>query len=593
MKSSANSINAEFACLHGISTDGLSLLVDMLPHITGRAESSSFSHPPSSMPRSSAVQDCYRLRLEAAERRYARLKGLVVASLDAQHRMRVENESLRVAQTIVRLGLETECAVTLETMLAVNGRADAVVSEMRALTLKLGGVVDENEKLMAFNRELRAEAVDASMAGVGGIGRGVSAAGSPTSDMQVELETQRVRITALELECVRLQSRPALFDDDERLRECEDVFDRILGRERLDSCVEDVPGASLQRYHPVGTCSDPSCVAYARRLRGGLRGAVTAAYARERNERVNGFIQHSVRSAAVVRVEKDLEIKALNDRICRFEQSTRMTSGEADRVELRAVSQEIADAMTELGRVRSEVAGARRECAQMRSVLSGLCLQEQAITFQLEEAQTEIASLMEERALTNGARDMLAQERARLEAVRTDVLRFRDGRMGSALKEQKAQVEALRREMDGMRVDQGPFVSAVDGPAASAAEMAPPPSLIDDDDNASAVSDARTNGKKQRTARLTAAFSLLPGKGLCVLCRCGERIPLSQVAEHVQQAHAVSSRRIIVCGMGCGYFVTNGSRAEIDKHMRSSSCALRVAEIQRLTSSSGAAGGGE
>jgi hypothetical protein len=489
------------------------------------------------------------------------MKGLVTASLEAQHQLESENTILHTAQAIVQQGLERDCAVTLRVMLSSKGKMDAVASEINSLAMRLRDALAENEKLMAFNRGLRGEvmipmAVDDS---------GGAVRNDPDENL-AEISTLRARITALELECCRLQSRPELFDDGERLRECEDVFDQLLGRDRLDNCVEHIPGASLRRFHPIGTCGNVSCKAYALRLRGGLRKAVTEAYARERNERINGFVNHFVRPAVAICAEKDLEIRELNERIARFEQTMRMTSGEADQVQLHAVSGEIVEAMTELGRLRSGCAGLRTDCSKLNSVLVVLDSQEKAVTARLGEALVEINSLLEERALTQSARDMLAEERHRLETVRGEILKFRGGRMGLAFKEKKAQIEALQREMDGLSVD------------VQATEVEDPAAVEYPAEELQGVVELRKKKSKR-----SSQFDLLPnGGGVRMLCRCGERVLISEIADHVQHDHHAPEKRILVCKAGCGFYVMNGSRTDMDKHSRSNSCVQRLAEIRAL-----------
>ena len=409
-------IDLEFARLHGLTPEGLDVLLDIFPCIAGCSDHS-FSHPPSSMIGTAVVEHCYSGRLEAAEKRYARMKGLVSASLEAQYQLKLENKFLRVVKEAVQQGLEQTCPITLNAILAPGGSTETIASELHSLTTRLKVALEENEKLMAFNRELRGESV---------LPMAIDAVASPaTEENASEISTLRARITALELDCCRLESRPELFDHSEKLRECEDVFDQMLGRDRLDYCVEDVPGSSLQRFHPIGTCKTPSCVAYAKRLRGGLRRVVTEAYARERNERMNGFINHYVKPAAVIQAEKDLEIRALNERIARFEQTMRMTSGEADQVQLHVVSHEIVEAMTELGRLRSECTRLRAECLKWNAVLVDLDSRERETSARLSETLVELNLLQEERSLVLGSRDMLAEERHRLEAVREEILQSR------------------------------------------------------------------------------------------------------------------------------------------------------------------------
>jgi hypothetical protein len=52
------------------------------------------------------------------------------------------------------------------------------------------------------------------------------------------------------------------------------------------------------------------------------------AYVRERINRVNGLVRQVIEPAETLRVQKDAEIRALRERVLRFEQSMRLTSEE-------------------------------------------------------------------------------------------------------------------------------------------------------------------------------------------------------------------------------------------------------------------------
>ena len=90
--------------------------------------------------------------------------------------------------------------------------------------------------------------------------------------------------------------------------------------------------------------------------------------------------------------------------------------------------------------------------------------------------------------------------------------------------------------------------------------------------------------KKKRNWRRYSMYDFVAGEqgGVRVHCRCGEKVLLTTIAEHVHSAHSASPTRVFLCGAGCGYFVTNGSRTEINKHMASCSCEQRLAQIRAL-----------
>ena len=218
-----SAIDSEFALLHGLSPETVRVFVDLAPYLSTRSDAPApLAHPASAPLHPGMAQDCFRLRYEAAERRYARMKGLVHASLEAQQRMERESRGLRVADRIVQMGLETECAATLA---AVPQRGSGISSmvasvalqdDIDGLTSRLAAALELNEKLMSMNRELRGlqglEPASAAMA--------VEWSDPTVESLTAEVETLRRQIILLELECTRLQSASDRFELDERLREC-------------------------------------------------------------------------------------------------------------------------------------------------------------------------------------------------------------------------------------------------------------------------------------------------------------------------------------------------------------------------------------
>jgi hypothetical protein len=562
----ANTIDADFARLHGLCYESLEMFLDLFSHVN-LSDGQMSVHPPPSSQRHAAVQDCFRLRLEQAEKRYLRMKAVVSASLAAQRELQMENQRLAVASSIRRLGLESACSATLEAM-GGGPRFNAVAAEMQSLTARLETVLSENEKLVQFNRILRGEqAVSVNV--------DVNAESNETlcqriDALTIQVSVQREHITRLELECVRQQSRPDLFDHDERLRECEDVFDRILGRQRLDFCAEDVPGAALSQYHPIATCKDPDCVAYATRLRGGLRKAVTAEYVKERIERLHGLILHKVTPLETLRVEKDRVIEGLQQRISRFEQAMRMTSEEADQVQLQGLSSDIFKAATELEGLRFKCREAKSEYLKWQRMIATLTTDHAAAEENLAEVRREITALAEERMLTENSRRLLMEERDLTVGIRSDMARFQDGRMGAAFRDQKAKLEALQREMEGLRMER---MGRPDAPVETI-QLGGGDEVMDEEE-------AAPIGNK-KAKRQAPTFDYQPGVGVRVLCKCGQHVPLSQMEAHAQQRHSSGPRRALVCGAGCGFFFANGSRVDLDRHMRSTQCGKRRVVIQRL-----------
>jgi hypothetical protein len=288
---------------------------------------------------------------------------------------------------------------------------------------------------------------------------------------------------------------------------------------------------------------------------------------------VNGYIKDRVMPLETLRAEKDLLIRTLQQRICRFEQTMRMTSAEADQVELNSVSEKIFEAVARLQTTKSECAVVADRFAVIQKNLSQITAERDAVLSTLHEAKNEIEVLAEERVLIDNLRYVLAEERALTVQCREEMVRFQDGRMGASFREKKAQLEALQREMEGLRMERHVGVSE--------------PSFVnvnngDGMDAEMAAGDAVETGKKK--SKIASNFDFVRETGVRMLCRCGERVPLTQVEAHATEVHSVGSRKILICNAGCGFFVINCSHGEISRHTNSSSCSQRLAQINELLS---------
>jgi hypothetical protein len=188
----------------------------------------------------------YRLLYQASEARYSKMKALVRASVEKQVQLAVHLEQARMDGLLSDLDIkisEPQAAVLWET-----------ASELRRMR-------EENATLKEMNQALRTGVV---------IRLPSECVDSPTGTnkrLESELCSARQQISAMDLELLRMSDQR--FEDDERLREYEDVLGQLAGTE---SCVVDAP--VHPRFHPMSTCKDPACRGYARRLRNGLRQAV-------------------------------------------------------------------------------------------------------------------------------------------------------------------------------------------------------------------------------------------------------------------------------------------------------------------------------
>jgi len=166
------------------------------------------------------------------------MKGLVYASIEKQ----------------THLESELKLAEYSEVMRTVP--VNAVIWDLMA---ELKSAKSEISRLSEMNRCLRS-----------GVAMTIPPPVQPlksTAKLEAELTAARKQIVAMDLELARMNN--LRFEDDERIREYEDVLDCVMGR----SGVVDIP-AVHPRFHPMATCLDPACKKYANRLRNGMRQAV-------------------------------------------------------------------------------------------------------------------------------------------------------------------------------------------------------------------------------------------------------------------------------------------------------------------------------
>jgi hypothetical protein len=392
-----------------------------------------------------------------------------------------------------------------------------------------------------------------------------------------EVETLRKQVIALELECNRLQSDGRRFEEDERLRECEDVFDQIIGRERQDN-----ESTTLHRFHPMGTCKDPACMAYARRLRGGFKVAITEAYVRERVVRVNGLVRQFFEPLETLREHKDAEIRALRERILRFEQSLRMTSEEADGVQLRSVSLALLNKAAELDSLKLECAAFEREFSKRRGLIVRLMAEEESLKEDAKTLRLEMQGLAEERQLTIGVINDFRAEQSKLQQMRVDATTTQAGQQSVRVRRHQQQSTALEVEVGNLRIERNAALTADpdDGPGGPV-DSAPPSA----DTSVLTFAAAISGGKRPRTGP---SHSIVPGPNgtPLILCQCRRYLPLDAMEAHARLAHRVqdgSSRQAFVCPSGCGYLVVGLREECLNGHSASGECARRRGEIARLS----------
>jgi len=88
--------------------------------------------------------------------------------------------------------------------------------------------------------------------------------------------------------------------------------------------------------------------------------------------------------------------------------------------------------------------------------------------------------------------------------------------------------------------------------------------------------------ESHKVRRQTPCYVFLAGLGVCVQCKCGVSVPLSQMEEHAAATHACGTRKPLICTSGCGFFLINGSKVDMERHLRSDQCKKRMAIIGKL-----------
>jgi len=425
---------SEYAKLHGLGLDELETIAEMAPFVARGPKAQFYCAP--------REEECYRVRFEAAEARYNRMKALVCASLEAQMRMKSNARGRLAVQTLHELGLGDAEAIErmIETKSPEQPSLQKLMHGVCSINTELRAVKEENAKLIEVNRVLRGE-------------RRISVAEETTASIpdvsdEVELKLARERIFALELELNRLNDHR--FEEDMRLREYESVFHSLLGRA--------VPSDTAP---PV--CSNPDCNASVRRLRAGMKQAIADAYVRDRTVRIHGFFRRVAEPVESVKVRTDKEILALRLRLKRLEQAACMTSSEADAMQLDTqivdMRLKVENMRSDGERIRAEIVSLNAERDQVKCVIEGLRTDEDTVRKSVQEglvAKAQVELTME--AFHKQQREMeLFLKRAE---------QFQSGKLRLDVEEKYRELERLENEIAIMednkyKVEHG--VGSVDG----------------------------------------------------------------------------------------------------------------------------------
>lgn len=383
----------------------MQILSDLVHHISCDVQPSAVA------PTTPCAENCFsRLRFEAAEARYGRMKALVCASLERLA------QAERAAPGVSGL-MEN---------LRINGADNATVVWNTLNELKVAK--EEIAKLKEMNHCLRSNApMEMPLPMV-------------VRDCKVECELQvaRQQIGMLELELVRMSDQQ--FEIEERVREYQDVIDNLLGQEH--TAVDPVH----PRYHPISTCSSAACQNYAKRLRSGLRQAVADAYVRDRNVRIHGHCQTVIRPLEALRAEKDGQIRELQSRLARLECVTLRSADD-----VAAVNEEVAKAVCELEQVKAETNTIRTERDELQKQRGALLGQIQGLQLDIQEAKAILDEAKERSSLCKAEMHCLEKERERAQRVWERVQSFMGGQMGAEYDRMLQEYQTMERRLGVMR----------------------------------------------------------------------------------------------------------------------------------------------
>jgi len=527
-------LESEYAAHIGLTREDLETLAELVPFVS-RDEIRPRDHLDTE-----ETEKCYRARFEAAEQRYGRMKALLCASLEAQMRLRSEQRGRFVVESLRDLGLGDHMAV--ETILGQKSLNESsrrqMVEQIWELACELKRAKEEiavlSKRCLQLPETMEVESAD---------------------DTVSELAAARKRIAALDLELNRLNEKS--FSDDERVRECEDVFDRILGRTQADS------DGVHPKYHPMTTCQDPKCQNYAKRLRNGLKQAVAEAYVRERSVRIHGYFRYQVEPLERLRLEKDREIESLRFQLKRLEHATSSENVTIEELDMEKVIRkvEIDTLSMSIKKLKDENRTLAAERDRWSGVIVGLQEDVRCAEATIEECRSTKARLQMEMEAFESRKPELEQLIAQLEQFKTtgilaayqDQLLAMDKVTQEISMAQKC-LEELQQEAESYNVE--------DTTMEDATAKKPSSFLI-------------KNGSP--------IYSLDSQGGILVLCKCDKQVALDGMREHVASEHTADVKKPgIICPSGCGYFVAWDRSGDMGKHVKGQACAERVKEIQRL-----------
>ena len=346
-----------------------------------------------------ASSECYfRMRFEAGERRYNRMKGLVRAALEKVHCIEKENKDLRTAGVLGGFGLQPLHFNSLLSVFAGKRVKDDDVlkTSVESLVMELDKVRGDNLRLVEINRVLRgAENKNVIHYEDPVLKAMYMEAISEAKEFKPTISKLQAQITAMEFDWTQAkQMRDELFDYEEKLREQAMVADTMC----------------LKPVRPEGV------KVYATSRRHMLEILVE-----DRNRNINGYFSRRVVSLEQLRAQKDAEILELRKTICRYEVQFGIMSVEVDNVKLDEITGSVCIAEATLKSLTSNCNGLEARIESLQHTLKDFEDRVREWSTAHEQATAMIEKAERMRSEYDGMMASLRKENDRIQAKKREL----------------------------------------------------------------------------------------------------------------------------------------------------------------------------
>lgn len=352
---------------------------------------------------SETVAEYYRLRFEAGEDRYNRMKGLVRAALEKVRCIERENKDLRVAGKLSGLGLQPLHYDSLLSAFVGRGEADNAVlkSSIESLVLELDRVRGDNSKLIEHNRQLRESG---NRMGVPMEDRELNVlyldAISQAREFKPTIAKLKAQIMAMEFDWTQAKNmRDELFDFDEKLREHETVANAMC----------------LKPTHSTGA----TVFATSRRQ-------MLEILVEDRNRNINGYYARHVVPLERLRAEKDSEILELRMMVRKLEIVSGVSSVEAVAKELSEIEVRLVDARNRFSHIQAGIQSGEMKMKELGEIIKNFQDHANDWKFAHDEATSIIQKAEKMRSEYDGLMASLRAEDDRVMAKKKALERRKD-----------------------------------------------------------------------------------------------------------------------------------------------------------------------